>query len=170
VLVIGDSASGRDISKQLVGVADCVTVSTQRPNQRLSDDSHIKKGPIRRFLSQSGEVEFEDGTVSRFDNIIWCTGYKYDFAFIKNSVYGKFIQEDFRVTGTYKHIFYIPERRGNTSLAFVGLLEMVLVDRVRAAGVLDCKCICWSWKHPIPRRYGEVGASRDQRLEVPMRS
>lgn len=126
MLVVGNSASGRDISKQLVGVADCVTVSTQRPNQRLSDDSHIKKGPIRRFLSRSGEVEFEDGTVSRFDNIIWCTGYKYDFAFIKNNGGGELFQEDFRVPGTYQHIFYIPKYgRGNPSLAFVGLLKMV---------------------------------------------
>lgn len=125
VLVVGNSASGRDISKQLVGVADCVTVSTQRPNQRLSDDSHIKKGPIRRFLSRSGEVEFEDGTVSRFDNIIWCTGYKYDFAFIKNGGGGELFQEDFRVPGTYRHIFYIPKYGRNPSLAFVGLLKMV---------------------------------------------
>lgn len=69
MLVVGNSASGWDISKQLVGVASSVAVSTRRAGQDLSHPAHIKEGPIRRFLAETGEVGFEDGTLSRFDKI-----------------------------------------------------------------------------------------------------
>jgi hypothetical protein len=105
-----------------VGVASRVTVSTRVPGQVLSHSSHYRKGPIQRFLSNTGEVQFEDGSLSRFDKIIWCTGYTYDISFVKDHLDGQVFTEDFRVTNTYEHVFYIP-RGGDPSLAFVGLLK-----------------------------------------------
>lgn len=137
MLVVGNSASGWDISKKLAGVASSVTVSTTRAGQPLSA-SYTRQGPIQAFLSETGEVEFEDGTCALFAKIIWCTRYTYDVAFIKNDANSQVFTEDFRVKDTYEHMFYIPQQ-GSPSLAFVGLVKMVPWTVLELQGSLVAK-------------------------------
>lgn len=133
-----------------MGVASSVTVSTRLAGQDLSHPSQIKKGPIRRFLAETGEVGFEDSTLLRFDRILWCTGYTYDLAFVKNDANGQIFTEDFRVTNTYEHMFYVPPR-GDPSLAFVGLLKMTPWTVLELQGSLIAKAFAGRERAPSRR-------------------
>ncbi|KAK4950278.1 monooxygenase [Elasticomyces elasticus] len=104
VLVVGNSASGWDISLQLKDVAKMVVVSSGRwkAGDTLSAPTHIGVKGIQSWDVSSRSVTFTDGrTAYGVDNIILCTGYVYDFS----------------VADVYKHIFYIHD----PTIAFVGL-------------------------------------------------
>jgi hypothetical protein len=81
-----------------------------------------KKPAIIRFLALTGEIEFTDGTVSPFDHVVFCTEYRYDYGFTRNSN-GPMFDGDFSVRDIYEHLFYIPQR-GDPSLSFVGIPKM----------------------------------------------
>jgi hypothetical protein len=104
--VVDSGPPGWDISKQLVTVASSVAVSTRRRDQELSAKDLDKKPAIVRYLARTDEIEFADGTVSRFDYVVFCTGYRYDYGFIRNSDSPMF-DGDFGVKNIHEHMFYI---------------------------------------------------------------
>ncbi|TKA61164.1 hypothetical protein B0A55_12058, partial [Friedmanniomyces simplex] len=100
VLVLGNGASGWDISFQLAGVANMV---------------------IHSLDASMRSVTFTDGRAAyNVDRIIFCTGYVYNFSFIrKGTVCGdeKLFETGLKVADVYQHIWYTHD----PSLAFVGL-------------------------------------------------
>jgi hypothetical protein len=120
-----------------------------------SESLQIRKPRIFKFLPETGEVEFDEGNCSpsraSFDKFIFCTGYKYDFGFIKIGKAKDFdktlkdaksrtknqkdkVFEDFQAKNIYEHMFYISQRKVS-SLAWVGLTKMTswAVPKAQAA-------------------------------------
>ncbi|KXT12660.1 hypothetical protein AC579_4507 [Pseudocercospora musae] len=127
VLIVGYSASGYDISDQLTSAAKNrpknVYISTSKPNQTFAPGiraSHVMPRPAH-FDVATRVVTFVNGAkVTDIDSVILCTGYKYNFDFVRTKAGGHDIPLfpiGPNVDNIYKHIFYISDN----TLAFVGL-------------------------------------------------
>ncbi|KAI3449101.1 hypothetical protein Pfo_005766 [Paulownia fortunei] len=119
VVVIGDGPSAKDISLEISKVAKEVYLSSRSPNIKISKldcgDNMWQHSKINH-VDGNGEVTFQDGASVHADIILHCTGFKYDFSFLKTE--GIVTVDDNRVGPLYKHIF--PPQLA-PSLSFVGL-------------------------------------------------
>jgi len=105
-------------------VAQKVLVSTRTPQPALSRDTHISVGAIKKLVPESQAIHFEDGHVEYgIDRIIFCTGYLFNFPFLRNRDAPMF-PAGFRLSNLFEHMIYIPTA-GRPNLAFVGLPKMV---------------------------------------------
>jgi cation diffusion facilitator CzcD-associated flavoprotein CzcO len=114
VIVVGNSASGADISNQ---IAEHCTLpllwSSKSTNLFVSatptDPRRRNLPPIKHFNPNTRGVEFEDGTISNdIDAIVFATGYFYSLPFLSD-VTPKLITDGSHVNHTYKHLFYAPK-------------------------------------------------------------
>ncbi|KAM3421274.1 hypothetical protein BST61_g1676 [Cercospora zeina] len=138
VLIIGYSASGFDISTQIAPYARNVVVSTRRQGLQLAPGVRISVGATKNFdIGTNRTVYFEGGaSFSNIDQIIYCTGYRYDFDFLKqrDGLTRLIPSQSATVPNLYQHILYMPDRHvQNTSLAFVGLLQQAFSFTVAEA-------------------------------------
>ncbi|CAH2048037.1 unnamed protein product [Thlaspi arvense] len=123
VVVIGNFASGTDISRDIVKVAKEVHIASRarEPDtyEKLSNNlwihSEIEKA------CEDGSIVFKNGKVVYVDTIVYCTGYKYKFPFLETNGYMSI--DDNRVDPLYKHIFPPALAPG---LSFIGLPGMGL--------------------------------------------
>lgn len=90
VLVCGSGTSSFDLLQYILHIAKSVTISQKSKSvygwisdcfDQCNDVSF--KPRISKFLPETGQVEFTDGSVSKFDHIILSTGYHYFFPFMK---------------------------------------------------------------------------------------
>jgi len=125
VLVVGASASGEDISREVGAVANQVFLSARswqnpewgHPNAPpFGEKRNIHRRPtIARFLGHDS-VQFDDGRVAeKLDAVIYCTGYRYHFPFLQTS--GVVDVEDNAIFPLYKHM--LPPSM--PSIAFIGI-------------------------------------------------
>lgn len=130
VLVVGNSASGQDISAQLTSYCRLpVMVSVRsKPPPECSLPSKVFVPEIAEFVSPlyaRRAVRFSDGQVEMdIDAIIFCTGYFYSYPFL-SSILPPLIDTGERVQNLYQHIFSIH----HPSLAFVGLPKPIVPFR-----------------------------------------
>lgn len=128
VIVVGNSASGADISNQIAPYCQQPLLWSSRSVSLLSA-SHGAAGksrceipPITRFIPADRSVEFEDGTVeSGIDAIVFATGYFYSLPFLEN-VMPALITDGSHVNHTYQHLFYTPR----PTLSFLALNQRVI--------------------------------------------
>ncbi|KAJ4373438.1 monooxygenase [Didymella sp. IMI 355093] len=127
VIVVGNSASGADISNQ---IAEHCTLplfwSSKSTNLFVSatptDPRRRELPPIKDFRPNTRGVEFEDGTIENdIDAIVFATGYFYSLPFLEN-VTPKLITDGSHVNHTYKHLFYAPK----PTLSFLALPQRVI--------------------------------------------
>ncbi|CAJ2512452.1 Uu.00g054670.m01.CDS01 [Anthostomella pinea] len=110
-VLVGNSASGWDISHQLAEVASKVWVSSARTNAR----SHHKieaVGEIESLSPTKRKVRFVHGIVARdVDYIVLCTGYQYSLPFARKSkkARGPIWPDGFRLDNLYEHMFWTVE-------------------------------------------------------------
>ena len=129
VLVVGASASGEDISREVATAASQVYLSArswQNPDWGAPDappfgpqQNILRKTPIRRLLANGG-VEFVDGSrLDEVDHLLFCTGYRYRFPFLEHANVVRV--DDNAVLPLYKHMLPpdVP------SIAFIGLPSKV---------------------------------------------
>eukprot|EP01018_Ginkgo_biloba_P037373 Gb_30033 [translate_table: standard] len=122
VIVIGNSASGQDISRELARVAKEVHLSARSTcpevNMMKSATGYSKIWLHSMIDSayEDGRVTFQDGASVFADTIIHCTGYSYHFPFLDTK--GIVNVTDNRVGPLYEHVF--PPLLA-PSLSFVGL-------------------------------------------------
>ncbi|CAH9102592.1 unnamed protein product [Cuscuta epithymum] len=121
VVVIGSSASAEDISREIAKVATEVHIASRLFQKngslgKLPGYENVWLHPMIEGLGTDGGVNFKDGTVTRADAILHCTGYKYDFPFLETS--GALSVDDNRVGPLYKHVFPPSFAPG---LSFVGI-------------------------------------------------
>ncbi|KAL3536995.1 hypothetical protein ACH5RR_000361 [Cinchona calisaya] len=145
VVVIGFGPSALDISLDIVKVAKEVHISSRFPQ--------IKAGKIETFDNlwqhlevdycfENGEIAFKNGALVAADIILHCTGYKFDFPFLKTN--GIVTVDDNRVGPLYKHVF--PPQLA-PSLSFVGIpkrtvnFRMIELQAKWVAHVLSGKVI-----------------------------
>jgi cation diffusion facilitator CzcD-associated flavoprotein CzcO len=128
VIVVGNSASGADISAQVA--AHCQqpllwsskSVSLFSATHSSGKASRREVPPIKRFILEDRGVEFEDGTIeSDIDAIMFATGYFYSLPFLEN-VKPALITDGSHVNHTYQHIFYAPQ----PTLSFLALNQRVI--------------------------------------------
>lgn len=85
MLVIGNSASGTDVSRELVSTAQLPVYQSRRSKAWWEGDSPstgIEWKPVVSEYLPSGRILFEDGTyLDDIDTVIYCTGYKPSYPF-----------------------------------------------------------------------------------------
>src|SRR4051794_32792266 len=91
VLTIGNSASGHDLTNDLVLEANLPVYQSHRSASRWDGNKPppgIAWKPVIKEFMPSGRILFEDDTyLDDIDTIIYCTGYKASFPFwnVKNN-------------------------------------------------------------------------------------
>ncbi|KAI4868032.1 FAD/NAD(P)-binding domain-containing protein [Hypoxylon rubiginosum] len=172
VVVVGNSASGWDISAQIAPAAEKLWVASTRP----SDRSHAKAKAVKkvvRLAPGKRQVIFDGGErATKVDKIIFCTGYLYSSRFLRKGVRSE----------KPLHIFWTKQPR----LAFIGIPKVTptfLTSQAQSAAVarafsrrIDClptleemaswvkeKKATWNKK----RKRGETGENTFHNLEYP---
>ena len=127
VLVIGNSASGHDITTLLVqsGKPKLPVYQSRRSKSRWEGDAPPAgiewKPMVREYRASTNAIIFEDGTtLTDVDAVIYCTGYKPSFPFWNARANGGPIYdyEDNRLVGSYQHTFF---RAFPRTLGMIGL-------------------------------------------------
>ena len=127
VVIIGNSASGLDISSQIVHTCQKPLLLSQRSESYVaasfSSHPNIKHVPqITRFDAANRRIVFSDGSEEHeVDRIIFCTGYLYSMSFL-STLNPNPISDGSRVEHTYQHLFYAP----NPTLAFLTLPQKII--------------------------------------------
>lgn len=125
VVVVGNSASGSDISTQISHVSNHPLLWSSRSDSIFKPSpSSLKRElpPIAEFLPETRGVRFENGVVENdIDAVLFATGYFYSLPFLEN-VRPKLITDGSHVNHTYKHIFYAPR----PTLSFLVLNQRVI--------------------------------------------
>lgn len=144
VLVVGSNSSGTDMARELMQTAEKVFVSARsyRPQKdtvtSLTEPSELNKElpallPAIERVDSGGSIVFVDGTaVSDIDVVLWCTGYLYDFPFLReeathtrergesNTSSGNIlvqVEAGKRVRPLYQQLFHVED----PTLVFAGL-------------------------------------------------
>ena len=122
MMVVGSGPSGSDIFGYLVPVARAVYVVYHTHKVRYKMPPNGEQFPSVTNITSKGVVSFEDGQSRIVDEIVLCTGYKYNYPFLSEAC-GVTVQNSGRhVTSLYKHTF-------NTiypSMAFLGIVYPVV--------------------------------------------
>ncbi|XP_044264267.1 senecionine N-oxygenase-like isoform X2 [Tribolium madens] len=113
VLIVGAGPSGLDISRQIANVASKVFLSHRAKSVLSVPDTFYQKCLVKEFLDN--RAIFEDDTCEEIDEVLFCTGYNYNFPFLSSSCGVKIINN--YVHPLYKQIISIE----NPTLAFIGI-------------------------------------------------
>jgi hypothetical protein len=98
VLVVGGGASGVDIARDLVGAARHVVLSSRRHGagpasvgaapkavqDAMEDDAGVVRAAALMRVASDGRCEFSDGASRSFDEVVFCTGYRYEHPFLRD--------------------------------------------------------------------------------------
>jgi cation diffusion facilitator CzcD-associated flavoprotein CzcO len=125
VIVVGNSASGVDISSQIATVSRHPLLWSSRSTSMFKpapSSLKLEFPPIANFLPDARGIEFEDGRVEHdVDAIVFATGYFYSLPFLEK-VAPKLIGDGSHVQSTYQHLFYAPR----PTLSFLVLNQRVI--------------------------------------------
>ncbi|KAI3838166.1 hypothetical protein MKW92_031382 [Papaver armeniacum] len=120
VVVIGTSASGQDISRDIAEVAKEVHIAgrslTEGVPTKLPGHENMWLHSMIESAHDDGRVVFQDGSSVTADVILHCMGYKYHFPFLETN--NIVIVDENRVGPLYKHVFPPLLAPG---LSFIGL-------------------------------------------------
>ena len=124
VVVIGNSASGHDVTAELVQTAHLPVYQSRRSASRWDGDEPppgIAWRPVIKEFLPGGRIVFADDTyLDDIDSVIYCTGYKASFPFWNTRNNGRdiFDYQANKLVKTYLHTFF---RDFPTTLAIVGM-------------------------------------------------
>ncbi|XP_026394350.1 flavin-containing monooxygenase FMO GS-OX-like 3 [Papaver somniferum] len=145
VLIIGNSVSAEDISKEISIVAKEVHVASRSTMDALLTKRFVYDNmwlhSMVKSAHEDGTIVFSDGSLIPVDVIVHCTGYKYYFPFLEiNNIV---TVDDSSVGPLYKHIF--PPMLA-PMLSFIGIPFWALpfpifeLQSKWVAGVLSGRC------------------------------
>ena len=128
VIVVGNSASGIDIGRQIKSVCKGPLLSSTRSESYFTTETDTGKReypPIAEFLSpetHNRAVRFENGEIEDdIDSIVFCTGYLYSFPFLE-TLEPPVITDGSRTLHAYQHLFYTTQ----PTLVFPVLTQKVI--------------------------------------------
>jgi len=124
VLVIGNSASGLDISTQLLPYCTPPLLWSARSASHYSASPsplRANKPQVTRFLPATRAVQFADNTTEHaIDAVIFATGYLYSLPFL-SPLTPPLITDGTHLQNTYQHLFFAPQ----PTLSFLVLAQRV---------------------------------------------
>ncbi|KAG2443029.1 hypothetical protein HYH02_009444 [Chlamydomonas schloesseri] len=130
VLVVGASNSGEDVSRELSagGAARVLLAARSWKNEAWGADAapygpanNIYRYPMVSELHADGSVTFEGGRrEGPIDAIIWCTGYKYSFPFLRGAAADVAAVSD-NCVGSPLWLHMMPPGPLAPGLSFIGL-------------------------------------------------
>ncbi|EGY22423.1 hypothetical protein VD0002_g6473 [Verticillium dahliae] len=127
VVIVGNSASGIDLSAQIATVCQHpVLVSVKTELKTAEDEAEgaiLKLVPeITEFVPETRSVRFANGEVeSDIDSVVFCTGYFYSFPFLR-ALSPPVITDGSYARNLYEHMLYIDD----PTLAFVGIPQRIV--------------------------------------------
>lgn len=151
VVVVGNSASGIDLSQQISTVCQQPVIVSEKesPPAKVGADeekSWAKMVPeMTEFLPEERAVRFSSGEVEKnIDAVLFCTGYFYSFPFLKE-LDPPVITDGSYARHLYKHILYMED----PTLAFLGIPQ-----RIVPFPVSECQSAwmarLWAERLPLP--------------------
>lgn len=120
VVVLGAKASGVDISIELAQVNAQVILSHNTPTVSLPPPLGIRQASAVVGVLEDGSLQFQDGSVTRADILLFCTGYNFNFPFLSPSELGLDIQ-DLLMAPLYKYL--LPP--SFPSIFFIGICKII---------------------------------------------
>ncbi|KAK2054495.1 thiol-specific monooxygenase [Colletotrichum caudatum] len=126
VIIVGNSASGIDLSAQISSVCKLPIIVSEKtvPNTPAEDrPSWAKMAPeIAEFIPDGRKVRFANDQVeSNVDGVVFCTGYFYSFPFIRD-LDPPVVTDGAYARNLYEHLFYIDD----PTLAFAGIPQRIV--------------------------------------------
>ncbi|KAJ4336947.1 hypothetical protein N0V95_008459 [Ascochyta clinopodiicola] len=156
ILIIGNSASGHDITTQLSqsGSVALPVYQSRRSRNRWDGTSPppgVEWKPIvSSYDAESGTVHFADGTsLTNIDVVIYCTGYKPSFPFWNSKANGGPLydyQKD-RLQDIYQHTF---SARFPNSLGIVGLPRVLTFRSFEYQAIALARLFSGREARPLP--------------------
>lgn len=123
VLVVGNSASGIDISTQLSTVASRVFLSSKRPDELANlKNPFVEDIGVVKSYNPDKSITLENGTlIENIDSVIFCTGYLYDVPFLADYQDQITLETKNGFKNLHRGIFFIDD----PSLIFIALQKQV---------------------------------------------
>ncbi|RDI79591.1 hypothetical protein Vi05172_g10435 [Venturia inaequalis] len=126
VVVVGNSASGLDISSQISPFCKTVLLSQKSESYLaggFASDSKIQSvSQISQLNSKNKTVHFSDGRIEEdVDSILFCTGYLYTLPFLRDLSPNP-VGDGTHIEHTYRHLLYAP----HPTLSFLALPQRVI--------------------------------------------
>ncbi|KAF7544286.1 hypothetical protein G7046_g9814 [Stylonectria norvegica] len=128
VIVVGNSASGVDVSIQLSAVAKLPILVSERekptPGQLVEEKSWAANVPeIAEFLPDQRAVRFINGQIEKdIDAVIFCTGFHYSYPFLNSLEPSIVVPSGSHAAHLWEHILYTAD----PTLAFLSVPQRVV--------------------------------------------
>ncbi|OAP56347.1 hypothetical protein AYL99_09526 [Fonsecaea erecta] len=164
VLVIGNSASGHDVTAALVESARLPVYQSRRSSSRWDGDkppSGIAWKPIVKQYLPTGDIVFADGSVlSDIDVVIYCTGYKASFPFWNVRANGGPLWDytENRLVGSYWHTYH----RDFPTLGIVGVPRVLTFRSFEYQAIALARLFAGRNALPLPPREAQERWERDR--------
>ncbi|KAF5485384.1 Thiol-specific monooxygenase [Colletotrichum siamense] len=149
VIVVGNSASGIDLSAQISTVCKLPIIVSEKtiPNTPAEDRSSWAKmvPEILEFIPEGRKVRLANGDIeSDVDGVVFCTGYFYSFPFLRD-LSPPVVTDGAYARNLYEHLLYIDD----PTLAFAGIPQRIVPFPV-AEGQAAFVARAWADRLPLP--------------------
>ncbi|KAI8286382.1 Thiol-specific monooxygenase [Colletotrichum sp. SAR 10_98] len=149
VIVVGNSASGIDLSAQISTVCRLPIIVSEKttPNTPAEDRSSWAKmvPEILEFIPEGRKVRLANGEVeSDVDGVVFCTGYFYSFPFLRD-LSPPVVTDGAYARNLYEHLLYIDD----PTLAFAGIPQRIVPFPV-AEGQAALVARAWADRLTLP--------------------
>ncbi|KKA26367.1 hypothetical protein TD95_001419 [Thielaviopsis punctulata] len=164
VIVVGNSASGIDLSAQISTFSKAPVLASERTATPASASTNplIRTVPeITSFSLPSRQAHFSDGSVeSDIDAVVFCTGYFYSFPYLRDLPVP--LGDGTHVAGLYEHVLYAAD----PSLSFLGVPQRIVPFPVaEAQSGLVARALAGRWE--VPTRAEMEAWETELRAQLP---
>lgn len=167
VIVVGNSASGIDLSIQISSVASLPVFISEK--EKLSAGNVIQEDKpwaanvpeIVEFLPEERAVRFSNGRIEKdIDSVVFCTGYHYSFPFLRHLEPSIVVPDGSHAAHLWEHILYAAD----PTLAFLSIPQRIVPFPVSEAqsGLI---ARIWADRLPTPSRSEMEGWIEELRRE-----
>lgn len=155
VLVIGNSASGHDVSSILASEVKAPLYQSRRSKSRWDGNSPPSgsawKPIITRYDAKSGAIHFADNTSlgpDEVDYVIYCTGYKPSFPWWNSKANGGDLwnYQASRLIGSYQHTFF----KSHPTLGLIGMPRTLTFRSFEYQAVALARLFAGRNRSPLP--------------------
>lgn len=164
VLVVGNSASGVDISLQVSTCASQVFLSS-RKIEDLSDFTNpiVRNIGVVKSYNSDGSITLDDGeNIPDIDAVIFCTGYEYEVPFLKSYEDQITLESHAGFKNLYRGIFFIYD----PTLIFIALQKQIIpLPLAEAQGVYASRVLSGRIKLPSEEEMARVEKEKTDKYE-----